>query len=275
MDRCTVTLAETGDLQPLIIGALRSTGVSAAVAGSTNPHPLPVIIRAWSAVEAALEKTLDALDETVKQQDESKGASAALDAYREFLYRAAEFVEAVEKQTRAVAGSYKVPKNLDRILSEQCNAMKHNHMRLGWVSARSGFFRVTGYQMRHHVGDGETSADRFHKKRPSFSFNLEIRRVFAACYLLGEHAGRAIIAVHGAAVPGTGTRSDVLDRVLHLGSLIFPGESKEALPSVVQKGVDIEFTLLGGGMMPLVGQAQITALHTADGFTRTFSLSKI
>jgi hypothetical protein len=238
-------------------------------------HPAPVIGRSWSAVENALERSIDLIGAVTTVSGKSSGTSEALDAYGAFLYRAAEFVEAVEKQARAVLPSYKVPKALDRMLSIQCNAIKHNNTHLTWVSADNGFLRVNGYQLRHIEGKSEVPVDRFHSKRPSYSFNLERRSLYAAMYLLGEHAGRAIIEVHGAAVPAGTKRSAALDRVLALGPVIYPGEEREDFPAIKLSGASLGISLYGGARMPLSGNVRITAVHSGDGFTRTFGLTKV
>ncbi|WP_173089171.1 hypothetical protein [Devosia sp. 1635] len=276
MDHCNVLRSESGALEPLIISALASDRVGKIVDDGDLTHPLPVVSRSWSAVVAAFSDVLLALHGPDPHAKAIENHDAILRAHQDLLYRIAEFVEAVEKQTRVVVGKYVAPRNLDRALSEQCNAIKHEGARVGWVSARDAIMRVPGYQLRHLHGRSEIPMERFHKKRPSFSFNMELRRLVVNLYLLGDHAGRAVIDAAG---PGASRKSDdtiaMLEHVIVLPPVIFPGERQLPAPHLALTGLALEVASRGGAFVALDGEIQIRHLHAGDGITSNFGLADV
>lgn len=136
--------------------------------------------------------------------------------------------------------------------------------------------RAHGYQVRHLVGRGEVAMERFHKKRPSYSFNLEIRRLVTHLYLLGEHAGRAVIAATGPGNPrGSADTVTMLEHIIALPPMIFPGERKFPLPHLALTGVGLEVATRGGVLVALDGKIEIKSLHDGDGITRNFGLTDV
>jgi hypothetical protein len=210
----------------------------------------------------------------------SARAHDVLDAHRNFLYRSAEFVEAVEKQMRELFDdkrAYRAPGWADRLLSEECNALKHEGMRLCWVGASGPIFSVAGYQVRQHVGEEEREAERFHRKVPAYSFALRIRRMMMALYLIGEESGRKVVGQFGAAVvPDKPEVSKALIHTTKIGAVVFPGERNIPAPrfEIDAKG-DLQVGSTGGKTLHLPQPYQIRSVHAGDGFTRTFSMTQV
>lgn len=280
MDRCTVTLAETGDLSPLILGALRSQGVAAEAARLGITNPFPVVSRAWGEVEHALQAFFDAEAKVVNVPGKTEGIDPTMKAYREFLYRSAEYVEVIEKQLQALYDdkkAFKATRWQDRQLSEECNALKHEGMRLAWVSATGQIMRVTGYQVRHLVGDADVECERFHKKALSFSFGLRVRKMLAAAYLLGEEAGRKVIADFGAAVPVANPKiSEAMVKATKIGAFVFPSERNVPAPILeITNTGHLKVDSTGGRTVAIAGPYAVSSVFSGDGFTRTFSYGKV
>lgn len=278
LERCTVSAIETGDLTPLILSALKSDAVREAAAENQIAHPYPAVYRAWKDVDDALTRTLDALENVRMVKDADGSEKALLACFRDFQYRTAEFAEAVKRQNDELMGkgAYNAPKFINDELKQQCNWQKHNGVRLGWVGAVSSFFSVHGYQLRHITANGDTELDHAHRKRPSFSFNLEIRRIVAHLYLLGEHAGRKVIEQYGPPPPRNGDEPwPALSRVMRLNPIVFPGERRMRAPKLEIVDGDLKVDLQGGPSIPLGGPLHVGAKFTSDGVTRTIRIAKV
>ena len=118
--------------------------------------------------------------------------------------------------------------------------------------------------------------DRFNKKRPSFSFNLELRRLMVHLYLLGDHAGRAVVDAHGPGKPrGTDDSIKVIGRIDELSPVLFPGERKLGLPILSINAVGLTAATKGGRYVALDGPIEIKHLHEGDGITTTFGLADV
>lgn len=266
IDHCTVRQSEVGGMRPLIIAAVNSQNVRAFVAHKGLPDPLAILWRAWTELETSLMRVLTLTANWSAEAVHAHDRNEELEAYKSFVYRCAEFAEAVEMQTRRLTGGYKLPRSIDRLLSEQCNAMKHDNMRLTWVSACDREHRVNGFQFRHHVGKVDTVAERFHSKRPSYSFNMELRRHWAGLYLLGDHAGRAVIAVHGPSAPIYEQLSEIYMQMLEQPSFVFEKEANVPFAMLREYGDTLEVALDGSPKTPI--QAMRTTVVTPDdGFS--------
>jgi hypothetical protein len=237
-------------------------------------HPYPVLSIKWREVAKEFGLALDALEDV--RAHGNRGAETLLKAWTSVLYRGAEYVEALERHvTRPLKAGFKMPRTLDRALSEQCNVLKHDAGRVGFFEAKAVYTKVVGYQIQHLRGDSLGPVEALHKRRSAYSFNLEMRRQLANLLVAGDLAAEAIrVAFNEPALPAHKGRFGLGERVLALPLFVFPSESKEAIP-LLRKTDDgaILVKNSGGTAIPLLGVSlQLTATFTADGFTRQFAL---
>jgi len=144
--------------------------------------------------------------------------------------------------------------------------MKHSNIHLRWVSACDDKHRVNGFQFRYHFGTPAENVERFHSKRPSYSFNMELRRHWAGLYLLGDHAGRAVIATLGAPNPIYEPVSEAYMRMLELPAFVFWSESDVPLALVREYGNTMEVSLDGATKVP-VRALRTTSITLGDSLS--------
>lgn len=262
--------------QLALLQILKSQSVAEAVTASGVQHPYPTVAHKWYQVKREFLSTLDALRDAKTGSNAS--AESLLGRWTSVLYRGAEFVETLEKHvTRPLDIKFKLSRALDRQLSEQCNALKHDAARIGRVEAKAPHAHVVGYQIQHVRGGSLGPVERLHKKRTAFSFNLEMRKHLAALLCASDEAAEAVRLKFNEPATSYGEGNFPLgERVLALPLYVFPSEARGDIPLLRRDKATILVRTSGGTVIPLVGTSiQLTASFTADGFTRSFDLPRL
>lgn len=227
---------------------------------------------------AALEKALL----NIGAFNRLKAAEGTLDqSWSEVVYKAAEFVEALDKYVVRALGLGKViGQGLDRALSEQCNVLKHEGARIGIVFASNGLITVCGYQLQEMKKSGLQSVERMHKKRPAYSFKLEALRIYANALLASQLVADAIMGKFDQGVERNQPQDSerhMHTKLISMTLFVFPGEKNTPVPVIIESP-DGKFDVrpFGGSSIPLTGtNLEVGANFMADGFTKTFHIPAV
>jgi len=247
------------------------------------PHPSGIVSHAWNEVIGSFDRTFDALDAMGKATQSNDALTEnLLTGFKDILYRSTEFFDSLsvnvaaaltpnDKKKLSIGG----PQALRGIVALPCNRLKHNHNRLDYFEAKSGVFRVPGFTIYHAVNGVLEANPEFHKKHPSKSYNLEVRKIFAAMYFYADTAADQISKLHPSTAPSKGVKINprtiaVIKRLTTLPVFTFPYESSRDMPSIVYDGVTLTIAESGGLAFPVPRDAQMTARYRNDGATLTF-----
>ena len=247
------------------------------------PHPSGIVSHAWNEVLSSFDRTFDALDAMEKNVESNDAlVENLLTGFKDILYRATEFFDSLSVNVAAALtpnGRKKLsiggPQAFRSIAAHPCNRLKHDHNRLDYLEAKSGVFRVRGFTIYHAVNGTLEGNPEFHKKHPSKSYNLEIRKLFAAMYFYADTAADQISKLY----PPTASLKNVkinphtiavIKRLTTLPVFTYSYESSRDMPSIIYDGATLTIAESGGLTFPVPRDAQMTARHRNDGATLTF-----
>jgi hypothetical protein len=253
------------------------------------PHPIAAFSHSWSDVISAFEecfRTLEALRNAAGPDSEliDEMRSALMAATRNLYYRATEFIENIDDSVSK--GLSPDPKRLVKFsganalrkrIALPCNKLKHNHNRIHYVQATALGLAVPGFSI-YHVKDGALHPNpEVHKKRPAFSFNVELRRIFVTTYIYMSEVGENISRhcandLEDTAMENTEPRTlAVIDRLLRLPAFGMPFETPQHMPSLEFDKNTFTMSDESGTILPAPIGCKMTATFTGDGFTTGFA----
>ena len=246
--------------------------------------------RRWSRIEPALKSVLDAYDTAVSRPEPTEeDVRVLLETQKNLLYDSTELIEDFEKNYRRAvipteklaSSSFALSKGLRNHIVMQCNKMKHNHAYLGFVSAQFQFVRILGYSVISYV-DSNTMGPNpdVHKQRPAFSFPVELRKVLANIYILGEEVAAAIrtaVELRTDVPPVSVSEgwAEILTRIQNLPRAVFPSERAAHMPYFEYTANVLELEEKGGEIRHERGGSVTKSTYRADGITRSFRIGEI
>ncbi|WFU82987.1 hypothetical protein QA645_09695 [Bradyrhizobium sp. CIAT3101] len=253
------------------------------------PHPIAMFNHSWSEVVSAFESCFRYL-ETVRNlpipHTEDRARIALLEAMRDLYYRTTEFIENLDdciskaltpdpKRPIRVAGASALRKRV----SIPCNKLKHNHNRIHYVQAIVGGVAIPGFSIYQVKGSSLEPNPEIHKKRRAFSFNVELRRIFATIYLyafeVGENISRLGLAEkHGnvvAEAPDVQTMG-LIRKLLSLSPLSFADETSQHMPAIAFDNETLTVADNDGIILPAPIDCQMHAIFVGDGYTTSFAI---
>ena len=214
------------------------------------PHPIATFNHSWSDVVSAYEECFRALEELRNAIEPnlsttSKLHAALMDATRNIYYRTTEFIENVDDSVSKSlsSGSGRAlklsgPGSLRKRIAIPCNKLKHNHNRIYYVEAIALGVTVPGFTI-YGVRDGALQANiEIPKRRPAFSFNVELRRIFVATYIYMFEVGQNISrhcanSLERKSIEDPEPRTvAITDRLLRLPAFCMPFETSQHMPSL-------------------------------------------
>lgn len=256
-------------------------------------HPLSISTHSWLAVEHALERVLDkftAMDSEFSHSKKtalhSKTCRDLLDAHREFIYRAAEFLETIvdkvpacftpmEKKTGLRQSAKEIRRHVDVI----CNKLKHEQNRMVPVASYWQTGTVLGYCVCTTDASDTLGPSRIiHRDRRGFSFGVDIRRVLADVYCIAAKVGRFIDKLEApkSEVVINGNegikRLELLSRVEFLPTHVFRFERSGHMPIWKIKDQGLLIGSQGGDVIRAPISATMMTTFAGDGVIRKFEV---
>jgi hypothetical protein len=254
-----------------------------------QPHPIAVFNHSWSDVISAFDGCFRALETLRNARDpDSKSVNdiytGLMDATRNLYYRATEFIENIDDSvSKSLSPDPKRPvkfsgaSTLRKRIAVPCNKLKHNHNRMHYVQATAVGLIVPGFSIYHLKDGGLQPNPEIHKKRRSFSFNVELRRMLITIYLYMFEVG-ANISRHLANDLGDAAIEDpepktlaIIDKLLRLPAFGMPFETPQHMPSLAFDRKTFTMSDEGGIILPAAVDCKMTAIFTGDGITTRFA----
>jgi hypothetical protein len=276
-----------GGFRPRCFAALTSYSGPLFNERHNLPHPRGILGHSWGEVILAFERCLNALDRKrnsmVRPSFDQDLINEATASYREVLYRSMEFFENLTdniamsmspnpRKPIKLAG----PKRLREIVALPCNKLKHNHNRIQYVEAIGGGYTVPGFAIYHVVRGALQPNPEIHKERRAMSFNVELRRIFAAIYLYADEIAEIISkgatgVTPANAVPDARTVATIR-RITELPIFAMPFETERQMPSISFDGSRLSIIEQGGMLFPAPLNCQMVAQYVGDGATTSFAV---
>ena len=177
-------------------------------------------------------------------------------------------------------------KNIQKYVDMFSNGLKHGNRRFDFVSVQAGQYFVPGVFIDELKGDQVKErypwlSDKMLKSTVAFSFNYLLQALTICFYTLCDDLEDSI-KTHLKVTKGykfgkvekekhTDAFADMILGVARLPKVFYPYEHKKA-PKVAQSGNSVKVSYPHGDRIPYSGQLQASSVHTADGYTKDFSL---
>lgn len=256
-------------------------------------HPLSISLHSWQAVERALERVLDnfaavdlGMSQSVQFDLNGEAYRLLLEAHREFIYRAAEFLETIVDKVPACftpmgkkASLPQSVKNIRRHIDVICNKLKHEQNRLVPLGCYSQMGSVAGYAVCAIDSSDTLGPNRaIHRDRRGFSFVTDIRRAMVDIYCVGAKVGIFIDKL-GAPTSEMIIRSnedarrlELLRRVEFLPIRVFPFERSGHMPVWKIENQCLLIGSQGGEVIKDQSSSTMRTIFAGDGVIRKFEL---
>lgn len=262
------------------------------------PHPIGMLNHSWYDVVRAALTFLESQEKISHKTFPLRANSNepippdtiqnAIDHYRNFIYEAVRFVEdAADNLKKCLLPKQRwnewkpdgVPglrKHSDMI----CNKLKHEHNRLIPVSVEHMMGWIEGYSVCAVDNDGTLKPNRFiHDDTQAFSYNVDIRRIVANIYLIGESLGHQIRKLTQSKLRLNDDEPEVsrdlplmLEKISSMPIFVFPKEKAKHMPIFSFDGDRLTIDRSAGKILTPVGWTRISARFTGDGFTKAFHI---